>query len=371
MKLSVNLVTWNGAKYMPFLFDSLRKQTFTGWTLLVFDNNSNDNTVELIKKELSNFSVQFKVVENKTNLGFAGGHNQAFKASDAEYVLLLNQDMYLASDCLEKVVAFLDRHPEAAAASPRLMKWDFSVIPSVAEGSLTPDERDSSTSVGMTNGEHALFLQKSFTDQIDALGLKVYRNRRVVEQYAQQDWQSIGPKLLVDSQELMVFGVSGALPAFRMSAVKSVAYADGGIFDESYYSYKEDVDLAYRLAAAGYKSYVLLDAAAYHDRSVAGPKQGAAADASANKKRQSEPVKYHSYKNHLMTLYKNEYWQNFTLDFPWILWYELKKFAYFLLFDGKVLGGLKELFRQDLAKKRRLIKSQRKISWQEMRKWWN
>ena len=125
MKLSVNLVTWNGAKYMPFLFDSLRKQTFTGWTLLVFDNNSNDNTVELIKKELSNFSVQFKVVENKTNLGFAGGHNQAFKASDAEYVLLLNQDMYLASDCLEKVVAFLDRHPEAAAASPRLMKWDF------------------------------------------------------------------------------------------------------------------------------------------------------------------------------------------------------------------------------------------------------
>ena len=37
----------------------------------------------------------------------------------------LNQDMYLAPDCLEKIVMFLDEHPEAASASPRLMKWNF------------------------------------------------------------------------------------------------------------------------------------------------------------------------------------------------------------------------------------------------------
>jgi len=337
-KLSVHLVTWNGAKYMHFLFDSLRKQTYTDWTLFVLDNNSNDNTVELIKKELDTFSVQYRLLENKENRGFAGGHNQAFRQSDAEYVLLLNQDMYLTPDCLEKVVAFLDRHPEAAAVSPRLMKWDF---------------------------------PENFTTQIDTLGLKVYRNRRVVEQYAQQDWSQIGPKLLANSHDLRVFGVSGSLPAFRTSALKNVAYEDGDIFDESYHSYKEDVDLAFRLTAAGYKSYVLLDAVAYHDRSAASPKQPGDAFALNNKKKQSEWVKYHSYKNHLATLYKNEYWQNFILDFPWILWYELKKFAYFLLFDRLVLGGLKHLFGQDLAKKRHLIKSQRKISWQEMRKWWN
>ena len=337
-KLSVHLVTWNGAKYMSYLFDTLKKQTFTDWTLLVIDNNSGDNTVEFIKKELSNFGIQHRLIENKENSGFAGGHNQAFKQSEAEYVLLLNQDMYLAPDCLEKIVMFLDEHPEAASASPRLMKWNFA--------------------------------EKVFTDQIDALGLKVYRNRRVVEQYAGQDWSAIGPGLLANSKELPVFGVSGALPAFRTTAIKSVAYFDGSIFDESYHSYKEDVDLAWRLTAAGYKSYVLLDAVAYHDRSAAGPKQDNDAHALANKKQQSEWVKYHSYKNHLMTLYKNEYWQNFILDFPWILWYELKKFAYFLLFDRRVLSGLKEVFVKALTKKRRLIKSLRKTSWQEMRKWW-
>lgn len=341
-KLSVNLVVWNGAKYLPYLFDSLRKQTFKDWELLIVDNNSQDNSVELTKKELGNFPVKFNLIKNKENKGFAGGHNQAFKIPDSEYVLLLNQDMYLAPDCLEKMALFLDKNAEAASVSPRLMKWNFS--------------------------EAQNDLQKSFTGQIDALGLKVYRSRRVVEQYTQQNWSEL--KNNFSSAALPVFGVSGALPMFRSSALKSAAYQNSNIFDESYHSYKEDVDLAFRLASAGYKSYVLLDTVAYHDRSAASPKESDDAHALVNKKNQSEFVKYHSYKNHLMTLYKNEFWQNFILDLPWILWYELKKFVYFCLFDRKVLGGLKELAGKNLNKKRQLIKSLRKISWQEMRQWW-
>jgi GT2 family glycosyltransferase len=354
-KLSVHLVTWNGAKYVPFLFNSLRQQTFTDWTLIVLDNNSADNTLELIKKELNTFPVQYKIIANKENRGFAGGHNEAFKQSNAEYVLLLNQDMYLMPDCLEKVVMFLDQNYETASVSPRLMKWDFNEL---NEAPTTPNP---------SSGRRGS-LEKSFTNQIDALGLKVYRSRRVVEQYTQQNWPELKNKL--PAEVLPVFGVSGALPVFRRSALTIVAYKGGGIFDESYHSYKEDVDLAFRLAAGGYKSFVLLDTVAYHDRSAAGAKQGDDASAIANKKKQSELVKYHSYKNHLVTLYKNEYWQNFTLDFPWILWYELKKFVYFFLFDRKVLGGLKGLFTKDLAQKRQLIKSFRRVSWQEMRKWW-
>lgn len=367
MKLSVNLVTWNGAKYIPYLFDSLKKQTFSDWTLFVLDNNSDDNTVELIKKELSpstraaeaaqygvnTFPIQYKISENSENKGFAGGHNQVFKESDAEYVLLLNQDMYLAPDCLEKVVTFLDQHPEAAAVSPRLMKWNFSLL---ADGENEGDG-------------YADKLEKSFSNQIDALGLKVYRSRRVVEQFTQQNWQELKNKF--SSAVLPVFGVSGALPIFRSAALKSIAYADGSIFDESYHSYKEDVDLAFRLAAGGYKSYVLLDVIAYHDRSAAGPKQADDVHALVNKQKQSEWIKYHSYKNNLATLYKNEYWQNFTLDFPWILWYEFKKFFYFLLFDRKVLSGLKGLFTKELAQKRQFVKSLRKRDWRQMRRWWS
>ncbi len=345
MKLSVHLVTWNGAKYVPYLFDSLRKQTFKDWRLLIIDNNSQDGMVELIKNELANFSVSYELIENKANLGFAGGHNMAFRKTNDEYVMMLNQDMYLAPDCLEKIVGFLDNHPVVAAVSPRLMKWNFA--------------------------EAGNNIEKSFTDRVDSLGLKVFRNRRVIEQYTQEDWNFLQSQL-VGETSVKVFGVSGALPTFRRSAMQGVLYPDGTVFDESYQSYKEDVDLAYRLAAHGDESYILLNAYAHHDRSAAGPKESDDSAAAANKKTQSEWVKYHSYKNHLMTVYKNEYWQNFILDFPWILWYELKKFVYFLLFDRRVLVGLKELWklRKDIQVKRKFIKSTRKLSWQEMRKLW-
>src|SRR3989338_9940492 len=120
-KLSVHLVSWNSAKYIPYLFESLRKQSFKDWFLYIVDNASADNTIELIKKELENFPVAYKLIQNKENLGFAPAHNQAFADTNDEYFLLLNHDMYLQPDCLEKMVKFLDENKEVAAVSPRLM----------------------------------------------------------------------------------------------------------------------------------------------------------------------------------------------------------------------------------------------------------
>lgn len=344
-KLSVNLVSWNGAKYVPYLFESLRKQTFKDWQLLVVDNNSQDGMVELMKKELNNFPFKFEVIENKANLGFAGGHNMAFKKTDSEYVLMLNQDMYLAPDCLEKIIKFLDSNSQVVVVSPRLMKWNF--------------------------GEVGQGLEQSFTDKIDTLGLEVFRSRRVVEKFAGQGWQEVQKKI-GQAGSLRVFGLSGALPVFRKAKIAEVVFQDGTIFDESYQSYKEDVDLAFRLAAHGSEARVVLDAVAYHDRSASGSKDMSDTAAMANKKNQSEWVKYYSYKNHLMTLCKNEYWQNLTLDFPWILWYELKKFVYYLIIDRKVLAGLKEIWklRKSLKGKRKFIKNSRKLDWRELRKLW-
>lgn len=345
MKLSVHLVAWNGAKYIPHLFESLRQQTCQDWFLYIVDNDSKDNTVELIKKELQNFPVPYKLVVNPTNNGFAGGHNQAYRDTKDEYFLLLNQDMYLQRDCLQKMVDFLDKNTSVAAVSPRLMKWDFTKV--------------------TTDG-----LEKSLSDQIDALGLKIFRNRRVIEQYTQYDWNEI--KNNFADSELEVFGASGAFPMFRRSIVDQVAFIGGQFLDESYHAYKEDVDLSYRLQEVGFKSFILLDTVAHHDRSGAGPKDMADTAAAENKKKQSPWVQYHSYKNHLRTLYKNEYWQNFILDLPWILWYELKKFIYFSLFDRKVLSGLKEVWqgRVDLKNKREQINKIKKANWNDLRKWW-
>jgi len=345
MKLSVHLVVWNGAKYIPFLFESLRKQSCKDWFLYIVDNDSKDNTVELIKRELENFPISYKFIVNSVNNGFAGGHNQAYQDTDSEYFLLLNQDMYLKSDCLQNMVDFLDNHHKVAAVSPRLMKWNFAKVAAVG-------------------------LEESFSNQIDALGLKIFRNRRVIEQYTQYDWNEVKNNFL--NNELEVFGASGAFPMLRRSIIDKVAFSGGQFLDESYHAYKEDVDLSYRLQEAGFKSFIILDTVAYHDRSGAGPRYMHDFAAIKNKKNQSSWVRYHSYKNHLRTLYKNEFWQNFILDFPWILWYELKKFLYLLLFDRSVIYGLKEVWqsREDLKNKRAQIKIIRNIKYSELRKWW-
>jgi len=339
MKLFVHLVTWNGAKYVPQLFKSLKNQTYKDWQLYILDNASRDYTVKAVKKAVKDLRVEYKIEVSEENKGFAGGHNQVYERTDSEYFLLLNQDMYLEEDCLEKMVKFLDGHKDVAAVSPRLMKWDF--------------------------------VNKEFTNEIDTLGLKVLRNRRIIEKYAGKNWEEKKAKMELshhtNGESMEVFGVSGALPMYRREVINKL-----DLFDESFGSYKEDVDLAYRLQMAGHKAYVLLNAVAYHDRSALGMEKKGDGVALRNKRKQSAWVKYHSYRNHLMTLYKNEYWQNFLLDFFWIKWYEGKKFWYFFIFDRKVLKGWGDIWklRKELKKQRQTNIKLRKITWREMRQWW-
>lgn len=345
-KISVHLVTWNGAKYIPYLFDSLRKQTYQDWQLIILDNNSQDGTVERIERELVNFPFEHRFVKLKENTGFAGGHNKLYAGTKTPYILPLNQDMYLMSDTLEKLADYMESHLDVAVVSPRLMRWDFGDIEKVG-------------------------LEKSFSAYIDSFGLEIWRNRRVIEKEAQTEWSEL-QKRIGDKDAVEVFGVSGTFPLLRRSALEKVALPDGTFFDAAYHAYKEDVDLAFRLRIAGFRACILPSVVAYHDRSAARPKQLDDMTASKNKKAQSEWVKYHSYKNHLMTLYKNEYWQNVVLDLPWILWYELKKFLWYVLFDQKILKGLSEIGkkRSELHKKRQAIVAQRAVDWKYIRSWY-
>jgi GT2 family glycosyltransferase len=346
-KLIVQLLTWNGATYIPYLFDSLRKQTSTDWELHIFDNNSTDDTRELLQTELTKgFPVPYTYTESTKNTGFAGGHNQLFRQhTQSEYILLLNQDMYLTRECIAACISYLDAHANVAAVTPRLMRWDVAVL-AQAGASITD----------------------SFTDDIDSLGLKVYRSRQVVELYAGEQWSQLQSQM--QNIERSVFGVSGALPCYRRTALEAVMFEDETIFDASYQSYKEDVDLAFRLRSAGYESAVLLDAVAYHDRTAPSGRGRSDIAAAINKVAQREWVKYHSYKNHLVTLIKNEYVSNVLRDVVPIMWYEAKKFVWYLLFDRVVLGGLTSVSWRDVWQKRTYITNKRSVSAKTLRIWW-
>lgn len=333
-------------KYLPFLFESLKQQTFTDYEFILIDNSSHSNVIAVAESELKKIGCSYKVLDAGGNVGFAAGHNLAYKNSSTSYFLLLNPDMYLNKDVLANMVGFLDAHHDTSNVSVRLMRWDFDLG---AEG---------------------------FTNDIDAIGIRLFRNRRAVEWLTREEWKQESNnkdlQKIFGKSAIEVFGASGAFVMYRRNSIEKVLLPGENIFDPTYHSYKEDLDLAYRLRNAGFTSYVILDTVAYHDRTGAGPRNLGDAAAIKNKKTQPYYVSFHSYKNHIRTLYKNEYWQNFLIDLPFILWYEIKKFGFLLLTNPKVIFlGWKEIFAHFgyTNAARRAIHKTRKNHYQGIRRW--
>ena len=361
-KLSIHLVVRNEEKYLPFLLVSLKRQTFKDFEIICVDNASTDNTIGVIKKELDEAGIKYTILKNEENIGFSGGHNQAFKLSSSPYILLQNADMFLMPDCLEKMVNFLDIHTSAVALAPRLMRWNF--------------ER---ASTALMNGSDLVDASREgFTSQIDSIGISVFRNRRALEWLTKQEWakdsESKEIRNIYNKPIKEVFGISGASAMYRKKALDEIIASEENIFDSTFHSYKEDLDLAYRLQNAGYISYILLDTVAYHDRTSAGPESLGDISALKNKKRQSYFTRFYSYKNHLKTLYKNEYWQNFVLDFPFIFWYEFKKIVYLLFKDPKILfKSAVEIAKEfpRLREARESVIKNRRMHWKGIRRWLN
>ncbi len=347
-KLSVHMILHSDEqkKYLPFLFESLSKQTFFDWEMILIDNCHGLSVVKMAEEELKKLGRPYRILYAGGNVGFSAGHNLAYKNCTAPYFLLLNPDMYLMPDVFANTVKFLDEHHDTAAVSVRLMRWDF---------------------------EKAM---NGFTEDIDAIGIRLFRNRRAVEWLTREHWgkdsESADVRKLYEKPVTEVFACSGAFVAYRKSCIEKVLLPGDNLFDPTYHSYKEDLDLGYRLRNAGFTSYILLNTVAYHDRTGAGPRNLGDAATIKNKRTQPYYVSFHSYKNHLRTLYKNEYWQNVLLDFPFIFWYELKKFGFLLLTNPKIIFmGWKEIFAHIsyTNKARKAIRATRKNQWKGIRRW--
>jgi len=337
-KVAISLVTYNAEKYLPFCLASVLNQTFRDFTVLVIDNGSTDRTVPFLRE---NFP-QIKVVAHPKNLGFARAHNQAVAWTESEFILFLNQDVVLAPDYLEKTVAYLEKEPSAAAVSGKILIWDF--------------------------------LSNQKTRVIDSLGLRLFKSHRVAEIGAGEMDQDNGAL----AQE--VFGVSAPAAFFRRSALEAVKIqlADGlskaEYFDEDFFAYKEDVDLAFRLRLGGFKAFYLPEAVAYHDRTIRGLKALKKRAVRLHRQDRDRMIKIYSYKNHLLLLFKNEFFANFLKYFWPLFWFELKKLIFILFFEPSTLGGLKMFFKQRrriLRKRKYIIKNIRKITAAELAKWYD
>lgn len=322
MTVSVHIVTWNHRQYLGPLFDSLRQQTYPIERILVVDNASTDGSADDLNREPNIHFLRFT-----RNTGFSHAHNHAITITKTDAILVTNPDLLLEPTCLEELVKALEADPAVGSACPRLQKFTVSA-----------DDLREPTRSGT----------------IDAAGLILRRSRQALNRGEGTTGQYDQPE--------DVFGAPGVLALYRRTALLDVAVA-GEIFDEDFFAYKEDVDLAWRLQNAGWRCRYVPAALAYHHRTLA--HHGDSVRTALHLRRTRSPsLRTLSYRNHFLTLFKNERAGTLLPHLPLILWYELKKITYLLFREPQTLFGLGQALRlyPKMSRKRTQLAEKRRIT---------
>ena len=240
MKLVVGFLAYNevSAKYLGEFLPSLKKALNffpqSEFKILAFDNSEEDTKINRLAIEFF-FRENPEEVEYYSqgkNLGFGAAYNfliNKAKELGADYFLMLNPDTCLAPDAISLLMTVLEERKELAAASPKILRWNF------------------------------LELEK--TKQIDSVGLVLKSGLKFIDL-----GQGEEDKGQYDQAEIL--GPSGAAGLFRLSALEAIKEKDN-YFDEQFFMYKEDCDLAYRLDKNNLKSALVPEAIVYHDRTAA------------------------------------------------------------------------------------------------------
>lgn len=118
--VAIILLNWNDYRHTSECLRSLNKLQYKSTKLIVVDNASSDNSLQLLKEEF--FDVNF--LENNENLGFTGGNNVGIRFAlelGCEYMMLLNNDTVVENDFLSKLLHSLMNDPSAGAAQPKIL----------------------------------------------------------------------------------------------------------------------------------------------------------------------------------------------------------------------------------------------------------
>ncbi|RJQ30530.1 glycosyltransferase family 2 protein [Candidatus Parcubacteria bacterium] len=339
-EVSVIIVTWNSMRYIFDCFESLIHQTFRDFSVTVIDNGSYDGTVEFIRTHYPNIYI----LQNFKNLGFSRAYNQGIRLSSSPYVLVMNDDVVLNENFLFELVGFARMHVKAGSLGGKMLK--------LYTGEINVSER--------AGGLKELIK----TDKIDSAGLKIYKSRRVINRGEHQ--QDVGQ---FDRTE-EVFGISGACVLFRKEALEDIKIKDE-YFDQDFFAYKEDIDIAWRLRLYGWENYYVPAAVGYHHRRLGGSAKSDSWALARHRQKLPRLLRHYSFRNHHLMLVKNLLLVNVFRHLIYIGWYEIKLLCYVIFFEPFLIKSLLSFFRQlpNALLKRNVIMGHRKISPQQIRIW--
>jgi GT2 family glycosyltransferase len=316
--VSVNVLAYNGEKIIESCLKSVLEQTYSNLEILVIDNASTDKTIEKIK------NVNIRTIENKKNIGFAVGHNIGIRESRGEYILCLNQDVVLDKDFIKYAVEAMEKDEKIGSVQGKLYKKDKT---------------------------------------LDTTGLLAYKNRRFVNRGQGEEDKNRYP-----AGE--IFGVDGAAPLYRRKALEDIKI-NNEYFDEDFYMFKEDVDLAWRMRLYGWKAVYEPRAIGYHLRGAGEKAVKNYINIARQRRKISQFAKFYSFRNQRLMQVKNELPALFFCHFHYIIIKEIAAWIYALLFERYILKTIFALFKQipKAWQKRKIIMKRKRVGEKEIRKW--
>ncbi len=282
MKLVVGFLTYNDASakyladFLPSLKSALGFLSPSDYKVLAFDNSDSENNLN--REALASFNEAnpdfLEYLYAAGNLGFSRAYNILIRNAvrlAAEYFLVINPDTLLEKDTISELVMALDKNQELTAVSPKIRRWDFAA--------------------------------NTKTRIIDSCGLvlKSGLHFRDLGQGQEDDKR-------FDS--FPILGPSGAAGLFRLSALEKIKVNDQ-YFDEQFFMYKEDCDLAYRLSLIPSKSALVPSAIMYHDRTALSTGEGIINKA-RDRRKKSRQIRSWSFRNQHLIFVKHWTKQNFV-----------------------------------------------------------
>ena len=318
--VSVLICTFNSRRVLPACLRALEEQNCGPLEVILVDNASSDGTRDILTRLQP---PKYHVMLNEKNLGFAAAQNQAIRQAKGEWLLSLNADVVLSPDFLSRLLSAAGTDIRIGALCGKLLRWNPGGDP-------------------------------EFTSRIDSTGIYFTRNLRHFDrgseetdhgQYQERQW---------------VFGATAAAALYRRAMVEDVS-VEGEFFDEDFFAYREDADLAWRAQLLAWRCLYVPDAVGWHERRV-----------TPERFRQLPLViNWHSVKNRFLMRLKNATLGTCMRLLVPTASRDLLILGYSLLVDRRLLSALAFVWknRKRTREKRRLIQARRRVAEGEIRSW--
>jgi len=302
--VSVVITNFNGKQFLEPCLSSLYRQSASNFEIILVDNGSTDGSTGFVREKFPDVSV----IETGKNLGFAGGTNVGIRASRGKFILTLNNDTVTDPQYIDNLTKPMLSDPGLGMCASKM---------------LLPDGTINSAGICISRSGAAL--------------------DRGISEIDTGNYQ----------REEDVFGPCAGAALYRRSMLDEI-----GLFDEDFYLYMEDVDLAFRGRMAGWNCRYIPSAKVFHF--LAG---------TTGKK--SDITIFYCNRNLVWNVFKNFPVRTFFLYLPWILIRNCTDVLYYLthgkgriVFKAKVsaIGGIIRMLR-----KRKEIA--RKVPEKQIRKW--